>query len=87
MTNYLLRDEVRAIHDRLPPCANCYCIIDTCDIGPFYYATRLDAIEKAQLAMRANADVQFPEAADSDGRAKRPSRYDALHRVEIMSCA
>lgn len=86
-SNHLLRDDVRAALDRVPTGVNCYCIIDTCDVGPFYYATRLDAPEEARPAVRSDPKVRYRDDAETERRSGRPSREDALNRVEITGCA
>jgi len=87
VANKLLRDEVGSILNRLPPAAHCYCIIDTCDIGPFYYATRIDAVDEARHAARSEANSQFPLDANAQPRSESISRDTTPPRVEMTACA
>ena len=87
VSNNLLRDDVAAILDRVPEGANCYCIIDTCDIGPFYYAKRLDVYEEDRRAVHSDRNVHISKNDNLHRRNSSTERDDAMSRVEFTSCA
>lgn len=86
-SDYLLRDDVWAALDRLPSGVNCYSVIDTCDVGPFYYAKRLDAPVQDQSAGRSDPDACYRHDADTDRRTGDSSPDDVADRVELAACA
>lgn len=87
VSNNLLRDDVAAMLDKIPVGVICYCIIDACDIGPFYNANRLNTSEENRRAVRSQLNV-YISRNDNQGRKNSGSeQYDATHRVELTSCA
>jgi len=85
--NYLLRDDVAAVLDRVPSGANCYCIIDTCDIGPFYYSARLDAAQEDRTPACSDSNVRYQNDVNAGWRAEDTSPDDTVNRVKISGCA
>jgi metacaspase-1 len=87
VSNYLFREDVAAMLDRAPAGAHCYCIIDTCDVGPFYYAKRLDISKEGRGAEHSDPDVQCSDVDNARRLTGRVCCDDVMNRVEITACA